>query len=54
MFENNINIPESRKIEFKQTISTGKKIERTAVAFSNDAGVEICIGIKNVQSNNYY
>ncbi len=38
---------ESRKLEFKETLPSGNKIERTAVAFSNDAGGEIYIGIKN-------
>lgn len=39
--------PESRKLEFKDSLPSGNKIERTAVAFSNDAGGEIYIGIKN-------
>ncbi len=47
MFEKEYNIPESRKLEFKETLPSGNKIERTAVAFSNDAGGEIYIGIKN-------
>ncbi len=42
-----INIVEGRKKEFKETLPSGNKIERTAVAFSNDAGGEIYIGIKN-------
>ena len=47
MFEKEYNIPESRKLEFKETLPSGDKIERIAVAFSNDAGGEIYIGIKN-------
>jgi predicted HTH transcriptional regulator len=40
-------IPEGRKIEFKETLPSGNKLERTAVAFSNDAGGEIYIGVKS-------
>jgi predicted HTH transcriptional regulator len=47
MFEKEYNKPESRKLEFKEALPSGSKIERTAVAFSNDAGGEIYIGIKN-------
>jgi len=43
---------ENRKLEFKETLPSGNKIERTAVAFSNDAGGEIYIGIKNEQLKN--
>ncbi len=39
--------PEGRKIEFKEILPTGNKLERTAIAFSNDAGGEIYIGVKN-------
>jgi len=38
---------EGRKIEFKETLPSGNKLERTTVAFSNDAGGEIFIGVKN-------
>jgi ATP-dependent DNA helicase RecG len=38
---------ENRKLEFKETLPSGNKIERTAIAFSNDAGGEIYVGIKN-------
>ncbi|KUO61372.1 hypothetical protein APF79_11965 [bacterium BRH_c32] len=47
MVEKEYNIPESRKLEFKETLPSGNKIEITAVAFSNDAGGEIYVGIKN-------
>jgi predicted HTH transcriptional regulator len=43
----NINLPEGRTIEYKENLPLGNKIERTAIAFSNDAGGEIYIGIKN-------
>jgi len=45
MFEKEYNIPESRKLEFKETLPSGDKIERTAIAFSNDAGGEITLWI---------
>ncbi len=46
--EKNIKeLAENRKLEFKETLPSGNKIERTAVAFSNDAGGVIYIGIKN-------
>ena len=47
MVEEKLKLPESRKLEFKETLPSNNKIERTAVAFSNDAGGEIYIGIKN-------
>jgi len=53
MVKKEYNIPESRKLEFKETLPSGNKIERTAVAFSNDAGGEIYIGIKNAQLKNF-
>ena len=46
-------ISENRRIEFKETLPSGDKIEKTAVAFSNDAGGEIYIGNKNEQLKNY-
>jgi predicted HTH transcriptional regulator len=42
-----LKLPEDRRLEFKENLPSGNKIERTAVAFSNDAGGEIYIGIKN-------
>ncbi len=42
-----IKAPESRKVEFKETLPSGDKLEKTVVAFSNDAGGEIYIGIKD-------
>ena len=40
-------ILESRKIEFKETFPPCNKIDRTAIAFSNDAGGEIYNGENN-------
>lgn len=42
-----IKAPESRKIEFKESLPAGDKLARTVVAFSNDAGGDIYIGIKD-------
>ena len=42
-----IKQPESRRLEFKENLSDGNKIEKTVIAFSNDAGGEIYLGIKN-------
>lgn len=47
MLEAILKSPESRKLELKETLPAGNKIEKTAVAFSNDAGGEIYIGIKD-------
>lgn len=41
------NSPEGRKIEFKSHMPSGLQIEKTAIAFSNDAGGDIYIGIEN-------
>ena len=42
-----IKQPEGRRLEFKENLSDGNRIERTVIAFSNDAGGEIYLGIKN-------
>ncbi len=42
-----INSPEGRNLEFKEIIPENESIAKTAVAFSNDGGGEIFIGIKN-------
>ncbi|MHC1738147.1 MAG: helix-turn-helix domain-containing protein [Ignavibacteriaceae bacterium] len=47
MNKEKLKLPESRILELKETLPSGNKIERTAVAFSNSAGGEIIIGIKN-------
>lgn len=41
MLKNVIQLIEDRKLEFKETLPSDNKIERTAVAFSNHAGGEI-------------
>jgi len=42
-----IKQPEGRRLEFKENLSDGNNIEKTVIAFSNDAGGEIYLGIKN-------
>lgn len=42
-----IKQPEGRRLEFKESLSEGNKIEKTVIAFSNDAGGEIYLGIRN-------
>ncbi len=39
--------PEGRRIEFKETLPSKSDLCKTVVAFANDAGGEIYIGIKN-------
>lgn len=38
-------LPESRKLEFKQSLPTGKKVVQTIVSFANGAGGELLIGV---------
>ncbi len=45
--EDKIKQPEGRKIEFKESLSKGAELLKTVVAFANDAGGEIFIGIKD-------
>lgn len=40
-------LPEGRRVEFKETIPERSDLARTIVAFSNDAGGELYIGIKD-------
>ena len=42
-----IKQPEGRRIEFKENLPTKTDLCKTIVAFANDAGGEIFIGIKN-------
>lgn len=42
-----ITQPEGRKIEFKEKLPKNAQLAKTLVAFANDAGGEIFIGIKN-------
>ncbi len=39
--------PEGRRLEFKESIPTGADFARTIVAFANDAGGDLYVGIKN-------
>ncbi len=39
--------PEGRRLEFKETIPSRSDLAKTVVAFANDAGGEIYIGIRN-------
>jgi len=42
-----IKQPEGRRLEFKEQIPPGSHLARTVIAFSNDAGGEIYLGIKD-------
>ena len=42
-----INQPEGRRLEFKETIPERSDLAKTIVAFANDAGGELYIGVKN-------
>ena len=42
-----IHQPEGRRIEFKESLQTVSDLAKTIVAFANDAGGELFIGIKN-------
>ena len=42
-----IHQPEGRRIEFKESLPTVSDLAKTIVAFANDAGGELFIGIKN-------
>ncbi len=42
-----LNQPEGRKIEFKSTLPTNANLNKTVMAFANDAGGELYIGIKD-------
>lgn len=46
-FDEIIKQPEGRRIEFKETIPSKSDLCKTVVAFANDAGGELFIGIKN-------
>lgn len=39
--------PEGRRIEFKETLPTKSELAKTVIAFANDAGGEIFIGIRD-------
>lgn len=42
-----IKLPEGRRLEFKELLPTKADLVKTIVAFANDAGGELFIGIKN-------
>ena len=42
-----IRQPEGRRLEFKETLPTSADLAKTFVAFANDAGGELFIGIRN-------
>ena len=42
-----IKLPEGRRLEFKETIPKAQDLAKTIVAFANDAGGELYIGIKD-------
>jgi predicted HTH transcriptional regulator len=44
---NIINQPEGRRLEFKERMPSRSDLSKTVVAFANDAGGEIYIGIRN-------
>jgi predicted HTH transcriptional regulator len=46
-FDEIIKQPEGRRIEFKETLPSKSDLCKTVVAFANDAGGELFIGIKN-------
>jgi len=39
--------PEGRRLEFKESLPTVADLAKTIVAFANDAGGDLYIGIKN-------
>ena len=39
--------PEGRRLEFKETVPARADLSKTVIAFANDAGGEIYIGIRN-------
>lgn len=42
-----INQPEGRRLELKESMPTRSDLSKTVVAFANDAGGDIYIGVKN-------
>ena len=42
-----LNQPEGRRLEFKESIPTKSDLAKTIIAFANDAGGELYVGIKN-------
>ena len=42
-----IKQPEGRRLEFKEQLPSGSNLARTVIAFSNDAGGELYLGVKD-------
>ncbi|MGE0079592.1 MAG: RNA-binding domain-containing protein [Bacteroidales bacterium] len=42
-----LNQPEGRRLEFKETLPTNADLAKTIIAFANDAGGDLYIGVKN-------
>lgn len=42
-----IKLPEGRRLEFKETLPSNADFTKTVIAFANDAGGELFIGVKN-------
>jgi len=45
--EHKITQPEGRRLEFKEALPTNSDLAKTIIAFANDAGGELFIGIKD-------
>ncbi len=50
-FNDKINQPEGRRLEFKSKIPAGPEIAKTIIAFANDAGGELYIGVQDNPRN---
>ena len=50
-FNDKINQPEGRRLEFKSEIPAGPEIAKTIIAFANDAGGELYIGVQDNPRN---
>lgn len=42
-----IKLPEGRRLEFKEILPSNSDFAKTIIAFANDAGGELFIGVKN-------
>lgn len=45
--KNLIEYPEGRRREYKETLPAAEELAKTVIAFSNDAGGELFIGVKD-------
>ena len=45
--EDIIKQPEGRRLELKEQLPSGSNLVKTVIAFSNDAGGEIYLGVKD-------